>query len=320
MNVRNTTIFMGDTTRNERHGSLQNEGKKGSKTVFAGNLNQKFDPIAQKKKEAQKQAMKIITDAWGGDKKLDADIEERRSRIASLQNDIGELKKSLQDVEEQRAALRESYGIGEDSQEEQDLKLLEKEIDAKTPGKNVSLTMEEREKIEELKAAGLTEYQTRSLEMKEEFSSYYEKQIYELEAEVKTEDATIRAIKLERLKKDPMVKAQEQADEVLQAASKEIIGMLVEEGKDHIDEEMEEKKEAAKKKEEEKKEQEEKLEKLKEKKEEQKELTDTILESVEDMTELTRDQTDVQKEIKDIMNKMKLLQEDIKGASVDETI
>ncbi len=319
MKVHNTTIFMGDMTRDERHGNIRNEKRENSTNIFAGNLNKNFDPIAQKKKEARKQAMKIVTDTWDGDRKIDRDMEERENKIAQLRHDLKQARKDSNDIKEIRAGLRENYGVLEDSQEEKDLKLLEKEIDAKTPGKDVSISKEEAERINQLKENGLTEYQKHSLELKKD-EAYYDKQAYDIEKQIETENAIIRGTKLERLKKDPMVAASKQAQEVLDAASKEIVGMLMDEAKDHIDEEMEEKKEAAKKKAEEEKEEKEKLEAIKEKKEQQEELTEEILESTEQMTEISSAQSDVLQEVKDLVNKMKLLEEDIKGAAVDEVL
>lgn len=317
MKVHNTTIFMGDTSRDERHGNIRN-GKNGNRgSIFAGNLNRNFDPVAQKKKEARKQAMKIITDAWDGDRKIDGSIEESRSKIAQLRSDLKQARQDSSEIKEMRAGLRESYGVLEDSQEERDLKLLEKEIDAGIPGKNVTLSQEETERINEIKAQGLTDYQKHSLELKED-EAFYEKQAYGIEKQIETENAVVRGIKLERLKKDPMVKADKQADEVMDAASKEIIGMLMDEAKDHIDEEMEEKKEAAREKAEKEKEQEEKLEAAREKKKEQAELTEEIIESTEQMTELSSTQSDVLQEVKDLVSKMQLLEEDIKGVAVDK--
>lgn len=319
MKVNHTTIFIGESARRERHGEWQAEEKKSGSTVFAGNLNKDLDPIAQKRKQARQQAMKIVGDAFDGDRKIDDDLQARRDKIAKLQKENGWDRKALKALEEERAALREKYGVEEDSLEEQDLKLLAKEIDAKTPGKSVHLTLEESERIEEIKKNGLTEYQTRSLE-KKEAGSYYEKLIYERDREIETENAIIRGTKLERLKKNPMVNAQKQADAVIEAASQEIIGMLTEEAKEHIDEEMEEKKEAAEKETQEKEKLEERLEKIKEKKKEQEELTEDILKTTEELTQLDSNKSEVQQDIRDLMNKMKLLEEDIKGAAVDENV
>ncbi|MBD5456411.1 MAG: hypothetical protein HDR23_08085 [Lachnospiraceae bacterium] len=318
MKVNNTAIFMGDTSLDERHGTVRNGQGQGN-TIFAGNLSKNFDPVAEKRKQAQKQAMKIVTDTWAGDRKIDDDIEGRRQRISQLQEEIGKAKKEAMDIEKMREELRESCGIDPDSQEEQDLKLLEKEKEARMPGSNVHISDEEAERIKEIKAAGLTEYQERSLEMKD-YAIDWEKQAYEMKKEAETERAVITATKLERLKKDPMVGAQRQAEEIREAASQEIIGMLMDEAKDHIDEEMEEMKEAAEKKEEKEEEQEEKLEKIKEKKEEQEELTEDILEVTQQLTEMSSTQLDIQDELKEMMQKMKLLEEDIKGAAVDNKI
>ena len=318
MKIQNTTIFMGDASRSQRHGKAEQD-RTGNKNIFAGGLNQKFDPIAQKRQQAREQAMKIVGDTWAGDKKIDDDIEGRRNRILQLRGEIRQARGSVREIEEQREALRESCGVEADSQEQRDLELLAKEMDAKTPWKQVSLTKEEGERIEQIRAQGLTEYQERSLEMKKG-AEYYENQINEMKKEIEMENSIIRATRLERLKKDPMVKAQKQAEEIMEAASEEIVGMLADEAKDHIDEEMEEKKEAAQEKAEEAKELEEKLEKIKEKKEDQEELAEAIGELTEQTLQLDGVKTDIQEEIKDIVNKMKLLEEDIKGAVVDTTV
>ena len=318
MKVQNTSIIVGDASRSQRHGRAQQQ-ESGKKNVFAGGMNQNFDPIAQKRQQAQKKAMQIVGDTWENERKIDLDMEERRNKIARLRNDIRQADDSVREREDARQALRESYGVEADSKEQKDLELLAKEIDSQTPGKKVSLTQEEREEIERIKAQGLTEYQERSLGMKQD-AQFYEKQIEEMRGEIDTENAAIRGTRLERLKKDPMVGAGKQAEKIMEAASKEIVGMLMDEAKDHIDEEMAEKTEEAEKKAEEEKEQEEKLEKLKEKKEEQEELTEAIADLAQDTVQLDDVKTDIQQEIKDMVTKMKLLEEDIKGAAVDAVL
>lgn len=110
-----------------------------------------------------------------------------------------------------------------------------------------------------------------------------------------------------------MLKAQDAAEDVLEAASDEILGMLMEEAKDHIDEEQEKREEQAEKIAEKKEEQEEQLEKSKEQNDELEEVTEAIREASEDGA-------DVQKELDDILNKLKLLKEDLKGAKVDQML
>lgn len=321
MKVQNTTIFMGDNTRRERQNGVTEE-KTGQKTIFAGNFNKKFDPIAQKKQQARDQAMKIVRDAWAGEQELDADLEEKRSKIREYQTSMSEASSKLKEIDENRQALKDSYGVSDDSKEEQDLKLLEKEMDAQKAGSGMQLTEEEEARIKEIKEKGLTEYQQRSLELKESRGTY-EEQLTQARAGAKAENSAIMTMKINRLKSQTMIKASQSADEVLEAAGQEIIGMLIDEAKDHIDEEMEEKKEAAEKKAEKEEEEEEKIEKIKEDKAEKEEFSEGVAEQVEDisqyMVEMDSTMNEVQQEIKKIMDEMKLLEEDLKGAEVDTT-
>lgn len=342
MRIQNTSIYVGNNGASiqnvlvdgtsiqggaRRSGSAKTVENRQEGSVFGGNLNNVADSIAQKKQQAREQAMKIVGDAWAGEQKIDADIEARRARIRELQDEIGACNKEIQWFEEERGRLQEVYGVADDSKEQRDLELLYKEIDAKTPGKNVSLTKEEREQIARIKAGGLTEYQTRALELKE-LAGDYEVQKYKLSKEIETENAIISATQIERLKSDPMGDARKQADATLEATSEEIVGMVLEEGIEHVDEKLEEQVEAAKERAEEKEMQEEKLENIKEQKEEnlenskrkQERISEEIVETSAELTDIDTKQAEVQKELKEVMDKMKLLAEDIKGAKVDETV
>lgn len=309
MKVQNKAIFMGESIQSERHGT--NGKKSGRSNVFAGDLNKTFDSIEQKKQQARQKAMKVVTDAWAGDRKLDESLDERRNKIKELESTMKEAASDLKWVNEERAALKEKYGLTDDSQEEQDLRLLEKQADHKP------LTKEEEERLAEIrKAGGPTEYQEHSLDLYKSASRYKEE--YEkAKKEIQQESDVITSTKLERLKHDPMIKASKSADEIMEAASQEIIGMLYDEAKDHIDEEMEEKKEAAEEKAEKEEEEEEKIEKRKEEKEEKEKFIEKISEDMTTILDADNIMDDVQKEIKKIMDDMKLLEEDIKGAAVD---
>ena len=96
--------------------------------------------------------------------------------------------------------------------------------------------------------------------------------------------------------------------------------MLVDEAKDHIDEEMEEKKEQALEKAEKEKEEEERLEKIREDKDEKEEFAEQVSDSTQLMTEADSAMEDVHRELKKVMDEMKLLEEDIKGAAVDASL
>lgn len=136
----------------------------------------------------------------------------------------------------------------------------------------------------------------------------YQRKINILEGELKAEIASIRGTKIERLKSSPMLKAQGEADKILEAASDEIMGMLWEEARDHIDEEQEKKEEQAEKIAEKKEEEEARLKESKEEREEQEAMMEVIRQSGSE---------DVKKEIDELLEKLKLIEEDLKGAAVD---
>jgi len=310
--VQNVSVFMGNMTPGG--GMEAAGGQKGNKTVYAGNLNKIFDPVEEKRRQARAQAMKVVGDARAADKKIEQDIQKRRDKIAGYKEDLKTANKELKWFAEEREALREAYGVSEDSVEQQDLKLLEKRVDAKRGGSQ--LTKKEWERLAEIDAAGLTEYQKRSMEMYEE-SRYYDDMKKAAEQGIEEESRALEAIRKALLKSKGMLKAQEQAEQIMEEASDRIIGMLMEEAKEHIDEEMEEKTEAAKEKAKEKEEEEERLKEIKEEREEKEAFAEQLTNVTEYMVDLETTMGDVQKEIKKITEEMKLLEEDLKGAAVD---
>ena len=322
MKVNNTTIFMGDETARARHGELAIDRKnagKAAKTVDASSLKGAFDPVAQKKAQAQKQALKLVGDVFAQDKKLDQDLEERYARIRQLQQEGGEYRRSIQDIESNREELRKNCGVAADSQEEKELQLLAKEKEAGFAGSEVRLTAEEQEELVRIKERGLTQYQQDSLAMKED-ERYYAEAINKGKQEIRTENAIISGTKLERLKSHAMTDAQKEAEQIMEEASKDIVNLLVSEAKEHIDEEMEEKREAAKAEAEQREELQEKVDAAKERRKEQEEFTEEILEVTRGKLPGASGMDEAQQEIKDMMNKMKLLEEDIKGAAVDRNV
>ena len=266
--------------------------------------------IQQKKEEAQEKAMKVVGDAWNGDRTIEADLQLRRDRVRELNMENKDLREKVKDVGEQQESLKNKYGIVDGSKEQEDLDLLRRV----NRGEG---TEEEAKRAEELKAEGLTEYQEHQLSL-DQVAEEYQRLIDKNECEAFQENATIRSIALERLKYAPMVKAEKQADEIKEAASQEIIGMVMEDAKDHVDEEQEKREEQAEKIKEEEEAKEELLEKRKEEKEEREELIENL--PMEEMITLDRDKTDIQKEVQDIVDKMKLVAEDLKGAVVDQEV
>lgn len=319
MKINNTSVFVGNDSLRADNVEQKNSIAGDRKSIDGRMFSAKQDPIAAKREEAKKKAMQIVGNAFANELKIDDDLNERRERIKSLQKDIGEANRAVKDLEDGRAALKDVYGITEDSQEEKDLKLLEKQIRYKMPGSDVHFEKGDLERISELKKNGLSEYQQRSLEMLEQETPYIQS-VNENKKEIMTENQIITATELERLKTHPMLDAKEQAEAVMEAARKEIIGMMVDEAKDHIDEEAKEQKEKAEAEKEKEEELQARIDAAKEKRKESEKVTEDILEGASEVASVQKDVSSAQQEVKDMMSKMKLIEDDIKGAAVDEAL
>lgn len=364
----------------ERAGRNGQEEQKRS-TIFMGDLRIRKDPITQRKLYAQQKALKMVSDAWDVDRKIDNNILDMRQKLAGLQDEYVENLGVIAEGDAQKELLRQQYNVAPDSQEQKDLELLEKKADAMRHPDEVILTDEERARLKEIsgrlpetqeevdllqrkadaekygmevtwteeeeallkemEGIPLTEYQERCLKI-DDYQKIYERKNDVIEDQIAAYNGAIRSTKLERLKFREMEKAQEKAEDVMKAAGKEIVGMLTEEAKDHVDEEMEEKKEEAEEKAEEKAQQEEKIEDRKEDEVQLEERIDEAREKNEEREELRREAeersreeavllddileagrgsnslSDVKLDVKKMLHKMKLLEEDLKGTLVDE--
>ena len=307
MKVENTSFYIGESvtgTSNREQGSKIGQSKSSGLSINGSTFAAQNDPVAAKREEAKKKAMKIIGDAFANDRKIDDDLNARSENIRKLKGVQNDARKAVSEIEADRA-------------EEKELKLLEKEFRARQKGSDVQLTKEDMEEIAKIKAKGLTEYQSRSMEMLD-YEKPYLDAAYEAKQGIEEENLTISAIKRELEKNTGMLKAQDKADAIEEAASKEIMGMLVDEAKEHIDEEAKEVEEKAKEKQEKEEELQEKIDAARERRKEEEELTEDIVESAQDLNVTTANINDAQKDIKDMMNKLALVEEDMKGATVDE--
>lgn len=319
----NITIFTGDTQNNAQAGSARankadmGSGSQNGKTIYAGNLLTEFplrDRIQQRRAQAQERAMKIVGDAWGGDRQIDEKIGKSKERRRELQEEIKEAQDNVKCLTENQEALAKSYGIEADSQEQQDLELLAKAQASKHVSSGIQLSEEEQERLAEISKGERTEYQKYWLELNEQ--SWTSRDIiFRDKLKVEKENAVIRGIREEKRKSHEMVNAQGQAEKVMEAVRDEIIGMVADEAKDHIDEEQEKREEEAEAIKEKKEEREAILEERKEKEEELEELMEDM--PVNEEVNSDSIQEEIQREIQDVVNKMNLVVEDIKGAKVD---
>ncbi len=318
----NITIFAGDSAQTSMLEKAEREQKEGSEkqgnSIYAGNFQGDMsirDRIQQKREQAQAQAMKVVKDAWDGERAIDDELSERRAHIRELTQSNGEAQGRIDQVREKQQELQEAYGVTEDSAEQQELELLRRK-NAADRGEG-SLTEEELEQCARIEKRGLTEYQQRQLRLDEDIHED-EKLIQKNDQTVMMENAIIRGIRRERPKSHRVVDAQKQAEKIKDAAGDEIMGMLVEDGREHVDEEQKEREEQAEKLQEKKEEQEELIEERREDREEAEELVEDM--PVDEMLDMSKTQDEIQQEVQDIVNKMALVAEDIKGAMVDTTV
>jgi len=321
MKVENVTVLSGVVQESRRLEEVKEKsGKSGSQTIFAGNMWGDYtlqDRIQQRIERAQKRALKMVGDAWDGDRKIDTEIAESKGRLSELQENNKAHRDEINECKRQSEELMKAYQVREDSTEQKDLELLKKANTPAATGEKQELTEEERERLAKIQENGLSEYQTRVLELyKRECDAKVA--IHGNDLEIEMENAVIRGIRGERVKVHPVLDARQEAEGIMEAARDDIVGMVVQDSKDHLDEEQEEREEEA--------------EKVEEKKEEMEEIRDERKEKEEEMEELIKDMpldenmdqnqklADIKRKVQDIMNEMNVAIEDIKGAQIDQSV
>lgn len=328
------------TAARQAEKSAGRQEKQGGKSYFGGNLNLAEDPIEKRREEAKRQAWKVVSNAWGSDNAVDRQMDERRAHYGEMQALKEEAGRQVDALNGRKEELRELYQVSEDSEEQEELKLLEKAQDYKNGVSHERPTMEEQKRIAEIEARGLTEYQSRALELNDQ-AAKFKLDARDAERAMVDDIGDVNAIKLERLKSHAMVDAQKAAESIMETANKEIIGMAVQEGMDHIDEKMEEAEEKAEENMEKKEEREELLEEQQEMRALQEAFIEGTREAVEraeaehrqneapdieitDIVDIIKHHGDaanqVQSDLKDIQSSMKVLEADLKGIKVDDKI
>lgn len=297
------------------------------KNMFLGNnFFQKQDMdikenIAAKKQQRFKEAMHVMTSARNGEKKIDDSLDDIRGQIKQYQKDNDEANKFLTDIKNQMSEIKDYYQVEDDSQEQKDLELLQKQYDIMKHGSMELLSDEEQEHLDNM--GELTEYQKRSMELYGQ-ADYWKTQMQDNQDKISQSTGVIRNVKVERLKSQAMAEAQRAKEEIMDAASQEAIGMLVDDAKQQIDDKAEEVQEAAKERQEEQKEEEKRVEAAKENKSEAEAAVEKNREKIADMTKQFTDSEDITRdmdsEIKKVLEEEKLLEEDLKGLTVNAKI
>jgi hypothetical protein len=310
-------------------------------SVSVANLNGE-SLVQQRQGLARKQALKVVSDAFDGEKKLDTQMQSIKDEIKRLQDVINEKTADTMENDARLKELQEQYGIDPDGEESKELSKLAFKANHSKEG----LSDEEKSKM--------SEYQQQAL--------YYvaknQQNTLDIDQAKAQQAGNVQGyadMKRERAKSQDMLKAQDAAEEIMDAANGEAIALLTQEAVEHVDEEQkereEEAKEAAEKKKEEKKEEAKKLEK----EAMQQEMIENIKQHAEETQRTSADtkramarreraeadsmgaedaqktiisegasvedtQNAVNSEITNILNKLSLLSNDVKGSTEDSQI
>ncbi len=316
--------------------------KSGNLSSISG-ANLKGESLVQQRQGmARKQALKVVSDAFDGEKKLDAQMQSIKDEIKRFQDEINEKTAETRDNDARLKELQEAYGIDPDSEENNELS----ELAFKMNNSKDGLSDEETSKM--------SEYQQQALY----FVAKNQQNSLDIDRAKAQQMGNVQGyadMKRERAKSQDMRKAQDAAEDIMEAAGEETIALLTQEAVEHVDEEQkereEEAKEAAEKKKEEKKEEAKKLEK----EAMQQEMIENIKEHAAETQKTSADakraiarreraeadsyeaedaqrtiisegasmedtQNAVNSEITNILNKLSLLSNDVKGSTVDSQI
>ena len=215
----------------------------GRNTLFGGNLFQNGNDmtvqerIAQKRQLYVKQGTKMVKDADKTERKIDKSIDDARNQVKETVDLLGEYQKKIGEIDDKLAQAKEEFEVEDDSQEQKDLEILLKQ-QRQGSGMGEPMTKEEMQRYDEIKGQ-LTDYQKIALEAYKE-RDHYTKQVGKAEIKIQAINQAIRQIKIDRPASQVMQDAQRNKEDLMEAASKEIQGMLMEDAKDKIDEKAEE--------------------------------------------------------------------------------
>lgn len=253
--------------------------EKSNGNVFVGDLDGKiWEAMNRKKALARKEAAKVISDKFEADNVTGDRIQELDAHQEELKTEAADADKQLSYFNNEKEKLKEMYSITAEYE----------------PGSN-------------------GEYEER-LEALQDEIDYWQEVKDDALIEIVVEGNVISSLKQAKLgEKYSMINAMDDADEILDAASKEIIGLLQNEAMEHVKEDFEEKVEKAEEAARKKEEKEEKLQEIKEAKEDKESR-------MENLQGIIKEQSQVQETIEEIKKEAELLDEDMKGLLVNVTI
>ncbi len=199
-------------------------------SIYAGNLNLARDPVEVRKANGQKQAIRAILETFSKELNIDSNIDEMRTKQEELRSDMSVYHDKLASVQKMKEELRKGYEVSEYSEEEMDVNLIIKGVNNPE-----ALTDEEKQRLESI--GSLTDYQKEMLECNK-IETYWNNNLNNANSSINSISIAVSSIQLDRQKHNPVLEAKEAAQDIIDITSKEVIGMLLEESKDTIDEKL----------------------------------------------------------------------------------
>lgn len=295
MKVKNINVQAYSEPEVKEKNVKDNEEKK-SKNVINGTELNLGASATEKRIAKERQALKIKLNQMISDDEYNQEMKSHLERETELKQDALDNRKEAKAIEDVKKVVKEAYGVEDGSEEQQKLEEIESIRKKQKAGE--ILTPEELQRLGE--TDDLTDYQKLMLEYDDAIDEYTRR----AEESVKLAAAhgsAVEAMKQALLKVHPMVDASKKANELIQEALKEEQNTLVAEMKENYDKKVEEEKA------EEVREKSEELHNTSEEETPGKELQG-ILEAVVDAEQQQNSK------------KTLLLEEDLKGIEVDETV
>ena len=143
--------FQGNDNTQIISGAANTQNKNGNMNSISGANLKGESLIAQRRGLARKQALKVVSDAFGGEKKLDAQMQGIKDEIKRLQDVINEKRTDTRDNDARLKELQEQYGIDPDSEENKNLEQLALKMNYSKDG----LSDEEKGKLSEYQQQAL---------------------------------------------------------------------------------------------------------------------------------------------------------------------
>lgn len=314
-----------------------------SNIVYAGNLSGRNNPVNEKLENAKKQAFKLVSDAWDSDRDFQKKMKELRDFISEKKAEKSDAEQRLSGAYETADALKKEYQIDDESTEQKDLEWLisyEKGLKTGESFKDIEQMKKDSARAKEIRS-NFTDYQHKMYEINGQIENAT-KIIDDAKKSIMAARQSLTDAESENNKQHTMVDAVKEGEQIMAAANKDVIGIVFDDAIEKKEEEIREDKE----KQEEKKEEKEDKEKLAAERLEKKEIQEALASNskaavseaqkrgrerkrddleLSDISNTNPEQVftksgETQAALDEIKNKMALVDADLKGLKVDETL